>query len=68
MDLQNLLTIVELQRFEIGFGKASAPLGTRGGIFDKVNRHGRTEYGETSIEPNDLLFVQPEHGTIEQNT
>ena len=60
VDLEPLGIVVQFQRLEVGLGEI-ATLG------DEFERHGRTENRQTLAEPQDLLFMQPQQGAVEQS-
>ena len=60
VDLQNLPLVVERQGFEVRVGEA-APLPLL-----QADGHGGAEHGETLVEANDLLLVQPQKRTVYQ--
>ena len=60
VNLQNLPLIVEGQGFEVRVGEA-APLPLL-----QADGHGGAEHGETLVEPDDLLLVQPQKSAVHE--
>ena len=61
MDLAHLPLVVELEGLEVGGGEAAPRL-----VVSQPKGHGRAEHGETLVETDDLLLVQPEQGPLEK--
>ena len=59
VDLPHLVFVVDLKRPEVGVLE-TAP------ILDQADGHGRAEYGQTLVESDDLLLVQPQQGAVQE--
>ena len=60
VDLEPLGIVVQFQRLEVDLGEIAT-------VGDEFERHGRAEDRQALAEPQDLLFMQPQQGAIEQS-
>ena len=60
VNLEHLVLVMELERCEVGVGEAAL-------FLTQTDGHGGAEYGQSLIEADDFLFVQPQQGTVQQS-
>ena len=59
VNLSHLILVMKFERLEVR-GAEVAPLSAQ------ADGHGRAEHCQSLVQANDLLFVQPEQGAVEQ--
>ena len=60
VNLEHLVLVMELERCEVGVSEAAL-------FLTQTDGHGGAEYGQSLIEADDFLFVQPQQGTVQQS-